>query len=52
MLRSLMFDEYEVAGLTVRALELEAIIKTREHAGRPKDRNALLFLKQIHKMRP
>ncbi len=39
--------ECVVAGLRVRALNLEAIIETKEHAGRPKDQHALLFLRQL-----
>lgn len=42
--RSLTF---EVAEFRVRALDLEAIIETKMHANRPKDRYQLLFLKQL-----
>lgn len=44
-------DEYEAFGVTVRALNVEALIETKEHANRPKDQNALLFLRQILEMR-
>jgi hypothetical protein len=37
----------EVAELRVRVLDLEAIIETKEHADRPKDRYQLLFLRQL-----
>lgn len=43
-------DEYEVSGRTVRALNIEALIETKEQANRPKDQNTLLFLKQIQGM--
>ncbi len=42
--RSRMLD---VAELRVRVLDLEAIIETKEHADRPKDRYQLLFLRQL-----
>ena len=37
----------DVAELRVRVLDLEAIIETKEHADRPKDRSQLLFLRQL-----
>lgn len=37
----------DVAEFRVRALDLEAIIETKEHADRPKDRYQLLFLRQL-----
>jgi hypothetical protein len=37
----------EVAEFRVRVLDLEAIIETKEHADRPKDRYQLLFLRQL-----
>ncbi|NJL28626.1 MAG: hypothetical protein HC897_12420 [Thermoanaerobaculia bacterium] len=42
--RSRMLD---VAELSVRVLDLETIIETKEHADRPKDRYQLLFLRQL-----
>jgi predicted nucleotidyltransferase len=39
--------ELDVAELRVRVLDLEAIIETKEHADRPKDRYQLLFLRQL-----
>jgi len=39
--------ELDVAEFRVRALDLEAIIETKEHADRPKDRYQLLFLRQL-----
>ena len=39
--------ELDVAELRVRVLELEAIIETKEHADRPKDRAQLPFLRQL-----
>lgn len=39
--------EFEIEELTVRVLELEAIIETKEHADRPKDRFQLPFLRQL-----
>lgn len=44
-------EEYEISGFTVRALNVEALIETKEHAGRSKDKHALLFLKEILEMR-
>ena len=44
-------EAYEVSGLTVRALDVEALIETKEMANRPKDRNTLLFLRQIRRMK-
>jgi len=38
---------FEVAEFHVRVLDLEAIIETKEHADRPKDRYQLLFLRQL-----
>lgn len=37
----------EVEEFRVRVLDLEAIIETKEHADRPKDRYQLLFLRQL-----
>ena len=37
----------DVAEFRVRALDLEAIIETKEHANRPKDQYQLLFLRQL-----
>lgn len=37
----------DVAEFSVRALDLETIIETKEHADRPKDRYQLLFLRQL-----
>ncbi len=42
--RSRVFD---VAEFRVRALDLETIIETKEHADRPKDRYQLPFLRQL-----
>ncbi len=42
--RSRVFD---VAEFQVRALDLETIIETKEHADRPKDRYQLPFLRQL-----
>ena len=39
--------ELEVAELRVHVLDLEAIIETKEHAGRPKDQSQLPFLRQL-----
>ena len=39
--------QLEVAELRVRVLDLEAIIETKEQAGRPKDRFQLPFLHQL-----
>lgn len=45
-------QEYNIAEYRVRVLDLEAIIETKEHAGRPKDQHALLFLRQLqHEIR-
>ena len=41
-------SELDVAGIAVRALDLDAIIETKEHADRPKDRYQLPFLRQLH----
>ncbi len=38
--------EYEVSGLRVRAIDLPTLIESKEFADRPKDRYALLFLRQ------
>ncbi|MCP3956518.1 MAG: nucleotidyl transferase AbiEii/AbiGii toxin family protein [bacterium] len=38
---------FDVAEFRVRALDLETIIETKEHAARPKDRYQLLFLRQL-----
>jgi hypothetical protein len=37
----------DVAEFQVRVLDLETIIETKEHAGRPKDRFQLPFLRQL-----
>lgn len=37
----------EVADSRIRVLDLEAIIETKEHANRPKDRYQLPFLRQL-----
>ncbi|MEM7048512.1 MAG: nucleotidyltransferase [Acidobacteriota bacterium] len=37
----------EVADFVVRVLNLEMIIATKEHAGRPKDQSQLPFLRQL-----
>lgn len=39
--------EYDVSGLRIRALDVETLIETKEFANRPKDRNALLYLRQL-----
>lgn len=39
--------ELEIEEFTVRVLALEAIIETKEHADRPKDRAQLPFLRQL-----
>jgi len=39
--------ELEIEELSVRVLELEAIIETKEQADRPKDRYQLPFLRQL-----
>lgn len=39
--------ELEVAEFRVHVLDLETIIETKEHAGRPKDRSQLPFLRQL-----
>ncbi|RMH22609.1 MAG: hypothetical protein D6696_02960 [Acidobacteria bacterium] len=39
--------ELEVAGRRVRVLDLETLIRIKEEADRPKDRLALLYLRQI-----
>jgi len=38
---------FDVAEFHVRALDLETIIETKEHADRPKDRHQLLYLRQL-----
>ncbi|MEM7356127.1 MAG: hypothetical protein AAF657_35250 [Acidobacteriota bacterium] len=38
---------YDIAEFCVRALDLATIIKTKEHADRPKDRHQLPFLRQL-----
>jgi hypothetical protein len=38
---------FEVAEFRVRVLDLPTIIETKEHAGRPKDRHQLMFLRQL-----
>ena len=38
--------EYEVADLRVRAIDLPTLIEAKELADRPKDRHALLFLRE------
>ena len=38
--------EYQVSGLRVRAIDLSTLIEAKEIADRPKDRYALLFLRQ------
>ncbi len=39
--------EFNVADFRVRALDLETIIETKEHADRPKDQYQLPFLRQL-----
>lgn len=39
-------EVYEIEGLRVRILGLEAIIESKEHADRPKDRLVLPFLRE------
>ncbi len=38
--------EYEVSDLRVRAIDLPTLIEAKEFANRPKDRHALLFLRE------
>ena len=44
-------DEYEVEDLRLRVLGLQAIIDSKEIADRPKDRQALPFLRELLDMR-
>ena len=41
----------QVAGLTVRVLDLAAVIESKEHANRPKDRNMLSELRETLRMK-
>ncbi len=43
--------EYEVSGLRVRAIDLPTLIEAKEIAGRPKDQQALLFLRETLAMK-
>lgn len=43
--------EYEVEGFRLRVLDLEAIIESKEAAGRPKDLRSLPFLYELLEMR-
>ncbi len=43
--------EHELSGFKIRALNLEMVIATKEQANRPKDRIALMYLRQIQAMR-
>ena len=43
--------EYEVSGLRVRAIDLPTLIEAKEIAGRPKDHQALLFLRETLAMK-
>ena len=43
--------EYEVSGLRVRAIDLPTLIEAKEIAGRPKDLQALLFLRETLAMK-
>lgn len=40
-------NRYDVAGVTVAAASLESIIKMKEAAGRPKDRQAIAIIKAM-----
>jgi len=42
---------YEVAGLALRVLSLEAVIRSKEHADRDKDRAALPLLRKTLSLR-
>ena len=42
--------DYEIDGLTVKALSLKTLIDEKEHSPRPEDRYSLLFLKKLAKM--
>ncbi len=39
--------EYEIGGFSVQALNVGALIETKEYANRPKDQPTLMFLRQI-----
>ncbi len=41
----------EVAGLTVKVLDLAVVIETKEHANRPKDRAVLYELRETLRLR-
>lgn len=43
--------EYDVEGIRLRAIDLETLIETKEHANRPKDQYALPFLRQLLEMK-
>ncbi len=40
-------DEQTVEDFRVRVLDVETLIETKEFAGRPKDQNGLLYLRQL-----
>lgn len=40
-------NEIEIEGLRLKVLDLEAIIESKEHADRPKDRATLPFLREL-----
>ncbi len=40
-------DMQPVEDLQVRVLDIETLIETKEYAGRPKDQNGLLYLRQL-----
>jgi hypothetical protein len=44
-------QEFEIDGLRIRVLDLEAIIATKQAAGRPKDLAALPFLLELQALR-
>ncbi len=40
-------DEQTIEDFQVRVLDVETLIETKEFAGRPKDQNGLLYLRQL-----